>query len=79
MLSVLHLSFLCRRDGVVCVAIRLRVGKSTSRASFPSRCKRVLFPSQLPERLGGAHPTYCSKEPWNFSPGIRWPEHEADH
>jgi hypothetical protein len=38
-LSVSHLSYLCRRGGVFCVAIRIRVGQLTSRALFLGRCK----------------------------------------
>jgi hypothetical protein len=53
-LSVLRLSYLCRRDGVVFVAIRLRVGQLTSRASFLGRYKSfLLFHPQLPYQLWG--------------------------
>ena len=50
-LSVSHLSYLCRQDGVICVAIGLGVGKLTFRASFLGRCKSFLFHPQLPYQL----------------------------
>lgn len=54
-LSVSYLSYLCKRDGVVCVAIRLRVQQLTSRVSFLGRCKSFFISSTASIPAMGAH------------------------